>query len=66
MNSEEMVVIEFLEDVYTEAHDEGDWVMQIRLARAIAAFKSDPEDAPEAVFTGDFIEKYYDRVLDKT
>lgn len=51
LNIEEQKILDYLENSYTGARTMNDEECQIRLARAIAAFKSDPMAAPTALFT---------------
>lgn len=50
--------LEYLENCYTGARKTGDISFQTRLGRAIAAFKTDPCEEAEALFTEHFINKY--------
>lgn len=59
MNNQEEEILNFLEESYSGAKMSGDIMCMIRLARAIAAFSSDPEDAPEAIFTSRFLSRYF-------
>lgn len=58
MNKAEQEIYDFLEKSYCGARAMDDLSCQIRLARAIAAFKSDPEESYEDLFTESFISKY--------
>lgn len=51
LNIEEQKILDYLENSYTGARTMNDEECQIRLARAIAAFKSDPMTTPTALFT---------------
>lgn len=55
MSEEEKKILEFLEQSYNGSKDES---CQVRLARAIAAFNSDPEVSAFALFTNKFITEY--------
>ena len=50
--------MKYLEESYCGARTMDDESCQIRLARAIAAFKADPVEQPTELFTEKFIEKY--------
>ena len=58
LNIEEQKILDYLENCYTGARTMNDEDCQIRLARAIAAFKSNPMTSPSALFTTKFIENY--------
>lgn len=58
LNIEEQKILDYLENCYTGARAMNDEDCQIRLARAIAAFKSDPTTSASALFTTKFIENY--------
>lgn len=58
VNKVEQEIYDFLEKNYCGARAMDDLSCQIRLARAIAAFKSDPEESYEDLFTENFISKY--------
>lgn len=58
MNKAEQEIYDFLEKSYCGARAMDDLSCQTRLARAIAAFKSDPEESCEDLFTENFISKY--------
>lgn len=58
LNIEEQKILDYLENSYTGARTMNDEERQIRLARAIAAFKSDPMVTPTALFTPKFIDNY--------
>lgn len=51
LNIKEQKILDYLENSYTGARTMNDEECQIRLARAIAAFKSDPMAAPTELFT---------------
>lgn len=57
MNEAEKEIMKYLEEGYCGARTMDDESCQIRLARAIAAFKADPEEQLTELFTGKFIEK---------
>lgn len=54
----EKEIIEYLEDCYTGARAIDDIILMVRIQRAIAAFNSNPEDAPNTVFAPGFICRY--------
>lgn len=58
MNETEKKILDYLENSYIGARTMDDESCQIRLARAIAAFKSDPEISAFALFTNKFITEY--------
>ena len=58
IKKEEQKILDYLENSYTGARAMNDEECQIRLARAIAAFKSDPMTAPTELFTSKFIDNY--------
>lgn len=58
MNNAEKEILDYLENSYTGARTMKDEECCIRLARAIAAFKSDPEENVEDLFTEKFVNKY--------
>lgn len=58
MNEAEKKILEYLEESYIGARTMNDEDCQIRLARAIAAFKTDPKESPMDLFTENFINKY--------
>ena len=58
LNIEEQKILDYLENSYTGARTMNDEECQIRLARAIAAFKSDHMAAPTELFTPKFIDNY--------
>lgn len=59
MNEQEKEILKYLEQSYDGARAMSDEGCQIRLARAIAAFKSGPEENPTELFSEKFINKYY-------
>lgn len=63
MSEKEIEILEYLEDSFCGARAMDDLSAMVRISRAIAAFKSDPEDAPEAVFNGKFLEHYYMSII---
>ena len=58
LNIEEQKILDYLENSYTGARTMNDEECQIRLARAIPAFKSNPITTPTALFTPKFIDNY--------
>ena len=58
MSKQEKKILEYLEQSYSGAKMMGDESCQVRLARAIAAFKSDPEESVFTLFTNKFITEY--------
>lgn len=58
MNKQEEKILEYLEQSYSVAKMMDNESCQIRLARAIDAFNSDPEVSAFALFTNKFITKY--------
>ena len=58
MNETEKEIMEYLEESYCGERTMDDESCQVRLARAIAAFKADPAEQPTDLFTEKFIEKY--------
>ena len=58
MSEQERKILEYLEQSYSGAKMMNDESCQVRLARAIAAFNSDPEVSAFALFTDKFITKY--------
>ena len=58
MNEAEKEIMKYLEESYVGARTMNDEDCQIRLARAIAAFKSEPKESPTHLFTKKFIDKY--------
>ena len=58
MNEAEKEIMKYLEESYCGARTMDDESCQIKLARAIAAFKTDPEEQSTELFTEKFIEKY--------
>lgn len=58
MNEAEKEIMKYLEESYCGARTMDDESCQIRLARAIAAFKADSEEQSTELFTEKFIEKY--------
>ena len=58
MNKQEKEILKYLEQSYSGAKMMNDESCQIRLARAIAAFNSDPEVSAFALFTNKFITEY--------
>lgn len=58
MNKREEEILEYLEQSYSGAKMMDDESCQVRLARAIAAFNSDPEVSAFALFTNKFITEY--------
>ena len=58
MNNEELEILDYLENAYTGAKMYDDLSVMVRISRAIAAFKADPEDAPEAIFSENFVRTY--------
>lgn len=58
MNKAEQEIMKFLEKSYCGARAMDDLSCQIRLARAMAAFKSDPKESCKDLFTENFISKY--------
>lgn len=59
LNKSELEVLDMLETAYSGARAMDDESCQVRVARAIAAFKADPEADPEDIFTESFIEQTY-------
>ena len=59
MSEQERKILEYLEQSYSGAKMMNDESCQVRLARAIAAFNSDPEVSVFALFTNKFITKYF-------
>ena len=59
MNEKEAEVLLYLEHSYVGARAENDLSAMIRISRALAAFKADIEDAPEAIFTEKYLRDYY-------
>mgnify|MGYP004485380317 FL=1 len=59
MNKAEKEVMKYLENSYSGARIMGDESCQIRLARAIVAFSSDPSENPSDLFTEKFMNKYW-------
>lgn len=51
--------MKYLENSYSGARIMGDESCQIRLARAIVAFSSDPSENPSDLFTEKFMNKYW-------
>lgn len=58
VNKQEKEILKYLEQSYSGAKMMDDESCQIRLARAIAAFNSDPEVSAFALFTNKFITEY--------
>lgn len=58
MNKREEEILEYLEQSYSGAKMMDDESCQVRLARAIAAFNSNPEVSAFALFTNKFITEY--------
>jgi len=58
MNGKEKEILEYLERCYDTAKYLYDSSSMIRINRAIAAFKTDPVDAPESIFTKEFLKSY--------
>ena len=58
MNDQEKNILEYLENSYTGARMMNDISAMIRIARAITAFKADPEIAEDEIFTEHFISDY--------
>ena len=58
MNNEELEILDYLETAYTGARMSDDVSAMVRISRAIAAFKADPRDASEAVFSENFVLTY--------
>lgn len=58
MNEAEKKILEYLEQSYSGAKMMDDESCQVRLARAIAAFKAGPEENPIELFSEKFISKY--------
>ena len=58
MNNEERDILDYLESAYTGARMSDDVSAMVRISRAIAAFNADPEDAPDAIFSENFIRTY--------
>ena len=58
VNKQEKEILKYLEQSYSGAKMMNDESCQIRLARAIAAFNSDPEVSAFALFTNKFITEY--------
>ena len=58
MTEREKEFLEHLENCYTESRKMDDISYQTRLGRAIVAFKTDPCEEVEALFTEHFINKY--------
>lgn len=58
MNKAAQDIMKYSEKSYCGARAMEDLSCQTRLARAIAAFKSDPEESYEDLFTESFISKY--------
>lgn len=59
LNKSEAEVLDMLEAAYSGARAMDDESCQVRVARAIAAFKADPGTDPEEIFTESFIEQTY-------
>ena len=59
MSNEELDILDYLEECYTGARTANDMSAMIRIARAMAAFKADPADAPASVFSESFLDSYY-------
>ncbi len=59
LNEKEAEILEYLEEAYSGAKMANDPLAKVRIARAIAAFQADPTDAPAAIFSTSFLEKYY-------
>lgn len=59
MSNVELEILKYLESSYCAARTTCDSSAMIRISRAIAAFKSDPVDAPEAVFARKFVDNYH-------
>lgn len=57
MNNDNVPVLDFLENAYAGARMVDDDDMAVRIARAIAAFKSDPK---MIVFTDEFCRWYFE------
>ena len=57
MNDAEKKILEYLENSYSGAKMMGDETCKVRLARAMAAFKTDPEVEAEEYFTERFIQE---------
>lgn len=53
------VIVDYLEESYTEARAAEDIEIMIRLSRAILAFQIDTTDSAEDIFTERALEKYY-------
>lgn len=58
MNDQEKNILRYLENSYTGARMMDDIFAMARIARAIAAFKADPEIAEDKIFTEHFISDY--------
>lgn len=58
MNEAEIEILDYLNNSYSGARAFHDEECCVRLARAIAAFTSDPEEDPKNLFTENFIDKY--------
>lgn len=58
MNKREEEILEYLEQSYSGAKMMDDESCQVRLARAIAAFNSNPEVSAFALSTNKFITEY--------
>ena len=55
MNDQEKNILEYLENSYTGARMMHDVSAMVRIARAIVAFKADPEIAEDEIFTDKLI-----------
>lgn len=59
MNKQEETILEYLENSYSGAKMNGAVETEIRIARAIAAFKADPGEDEKCVFTDKFIDNQW-------
>jgi len=56
LTEQEQKIVDYLETCYTGARMMDDDLYMVRLSRALAAFKANPLDPPESIFTERFIE----------
>ena len=65
MNKQEKEILDYLEKSYCGAKMEKDDSAMVRISRAICAFKSNPEESVEDLFTEKFIDKYIISIEEK-
>jgi hypothetical protein len=59
MTKQEQIILDYLENAFTGARMDDAIDTAVRIARAIAAFQSDPDADMDTIFTDEFLQRCY-------